>query len=331
MTNEIRNKVLITLRENFTTEQLHMIDMAIAKALVGYRIEKEETLPAIVGDEIPAEIKEFLIRKELKGCSAGTYVQYEYILKNFAFRINKNIREVKDTDVLAYLDYRMNSCGVSARTANGNRLILSSFFTYMHDTGKMSYNPMKTVDPIKFKAKVREPLSDIELERVRNACQTLREKALFEVLYSTGARVSEIVGLDYTNIDISSRSAIITGKGDQERHIFLNAKSLLAIDNYIKSRNDNQSALFVGDVSPHKRLSKASIESIIRDIGKRAGLNRPLFPHLLRHTFATDMLAQGAKIDEVSEMLGHKKLETTKIYAKTSKASLETAHRRFAA
>lgn len=131
MTNEIRNKVLITLRENFTTEQLHMIDMAIAKALVGYKVEKEETLPALVGDEIPVEIKEFLIRKELKGCSVGTYIQYEYILKDFVFRINKNIREVRDTDVLAYLDYRMNSCGVSARTANGNRLILSSFFTYL--------------------------------------------------------------------------------------------------------------------------------------------------------------------------------------------------------
>ena len=72
--NEIRNAILITLRENFSTEQLHMIDMAVAKAMVGYKIEKEETLPAVVGDDIPMEIKEFLIRKELKGCSKGTYI-----------------------------------------------------------------------------------------------------------------------------------------------------------------------------------------------------------------------------------------------------------------
>lgn len=331
MTNEIRNTVLITLRSNFTTEQLQMIDMAVAKALVGYKIEKEETLPAVVGSEIPVQIKEFLIRKELKGCSKGTYAQYEYILTDFAMRLQKNICEVKDTDILAYLDYRINTCGISARTANGNRLILSSFFTYMHDTGKMNYNPMKTVDPIKFKAKVREPLSDIELERVRNACETLREKALFEVLYSTGARVSEIVGLDWNQIDINSRSAIITGKGDQERHIFFNAKSLIAIDNYLKSRDDGNTALFVSEIAPHNRLTKSSIESIIKQIGVRSGIGRNIFPHLLRHTFATDMLAQGAKIDEVSEMLGHKKLETTKIYAKTSKTSLEAAHRRFAA
>ena len=331
MTNEIRNKVLITLRENFTTEQLHMIDLAVAKALVGYQIDKEETLPAVIGDEIPVEIKEFLIRKELKGCSKGTHALYEYVLKDFAFRLNKNIRETKDTDILAYLDYRIKSCGVSERTANGNRLILSSFFTYMHDTGKMSHNPIKTVDSIKFKAKVRQPLSDMELERVRNACETLREKALFEVLYSTGARVSEITNLDYTEIDVNARSAIITGKGNQERHIFFNAKSLIAIDAYLKSRDDDSQALFVSEKSPYKRLSKCAIEQIIRRIGERAGIGRAVFPHLLRHTFATDMLAQGAKIDEVSEMLGHKKLETTKIYAKTSKTSLEAAHRRFAA
>ena len=331
MTNEIRNTVLITLRSNFTTEQLQMIDMAVAKALVGYKIEKEETLPAVVGSEIPVQIKEFLIRKELKGCSKGTYAQYEYILTDFAMRLQKNMCEVKDTDILAYLDYRINVCGVSPRTASGNRLILSSFFTYMHDTGKMQYNPMKTVDPIKYQAKVREPLNDIELERARNSCETLREKALFEVLYSTGARVSEVAELNYTDIDTISRTAIITGKGNQQRHIFFNAKALIAIENYLKTRTDDNPALFVGELSPRKRLSKGSIEAIIRKIGLRSGINRPLFPHLLRHTFATDMLTHGAKIDEVSEMLGHKKLETTKIYAKTSKMSLKEAHRKFAA
>lgn len=329
--DEIRNKALILLKDNFTNEQLQMIDLAIAKAMVGYKVEKEETLPATVDSGIPLEVKEFLIRKELKGCSKGTYEQYEYILKDFSMRINKQIREVKDTDILAYLNYRINVCKVSARTANGNRLILSSFFSYMHDTGKISYNPMKTVDPIKYKEKVREPLSDIELEKVRNSCDSLREKALFEVLYSTGARVSEIVGLNYTDINFESRCAIITGKGDQERLIFFNAKAILAIENYMKSRKDSNEALFVSNVAPYKRLSKASIENTMHEIGIRSGINRPLFPHLLRHTFATDMLAHGAKIDEVSEMLGHKKLETTKIYAKTSKTLLKTTHRRFAA
>ena len=90
----------------------------------------------------------------------------------------------------------------------------------------MAYNPSRTVDPVKYKARLREPLNDIELEKVRAACQTLREKALFETLYATGGRVSEIVGINYGEIDKQSRSVIITGKGNQESCIFLNAKAM---------------------------------------------------------------------------------------------------------
>lgn len=329
MTNNIRNNIMLELKTNFTTEQLQMIDLAVAKSIKGYKIEKEETLPIVREQIIPIEVNEFLIRKQIKGCSDKTLEQYKYLMKDFSLWLNKDIRKVTDIDILSYLDYRLKNKKVSKKTLDNNRLILSSFYSFMRDTGKISYNPMSTIDRIKFRENVREPLSDIELEKVRNACKTLREKAMFEVFYSTGARVSEIVELNYTDINFINRSVLITGKGDQERHIYFNAKSIIAIQNYMETRNDDNNALFVSYRKPYKRLSKTMIEKEIKNIGERSGIGRNIFPHLLRHTFATDMLEHGANIDIVSKLLGHKKLETTQIYAKIKKKELEFSHNKY--
>ena len=108
----------------------------------------------------------------------------------------------------------------------------------------------------------------------------------------------------------------------------MNAKAMLAIENYIKTRTDENPALFVGSRAPYKRLGKEAIERELKTIGKRSGIGRPVFPHLLRHTFATDMLEHGASLNEVSELLGHKKLDTTKIYAKISTNTLAIAYKK---
>lgn len=329
MTGEIRNKALVLLENKFTTEQLQEIDLAIAKALCGYKVEKEETLPATTSYDIPIEVREFIARKRLKGCSGATIVSYEDLLKNFVGWCKKPLNTVKDIDILMYLDWVKSTRKITDRTLDTKRLILSSFYTFMHSTGKISYHPLSTIDRIKFKEKVREPLTDIELEMVRNSCVTLREKALFEVMYSTGARVSEIMNINYADIDKDHRSIIILGKGNCERHVYLNAKSMIAIDNYLKTRTDDCPALFVRDVKPYTRLTKAAIELSVRKLGERSGIGRRVFPHLMRHTMATDALGHGAKIDEVSALLGHKKIETTKIYAKTSNAALQRTHAQY--
>lgn len=329
--NDIRNKVLLQLENNFTVEQLQMIDLAVAKSMCGYKIEPEETLPAVINEQIPADIKEFIVRKELRGCSDETTKLYLHVLMKFFYVVRKDLRGVKDVDILSFLDRRIHVDGVSLATAEANRLVLSSFFTFMHETGKISCNPSRTVDPIKREATVRTPLDDMELERVRNACRTPREKAMLEVLYSTGARVSEVAKLNIADIDVKNRYAIVLGKGKKERYIYFNAKALIAIDEYLKTRTDNTPALFVRSRAPFDRLGKGTIEADIKRIGERAGIGRNIFPHLLRHTFATDMLYRGAELDEVSELLGHAKLETTKIYAKTSNEKMKLTHRRYAA
>nr|WP_185911978.1 site-specific tyrosine recombinase/integron integrase [Clostridium sp. Marseille-P7770] len=334
MTTEIRNRVMVELGDTFTVEELHMIDLAVAKALQGVRIEKEETLPMLVDSSQSMFVREFMARKRIKGCRPRTIEAYEGLLKEFsgwADAARRPLDQVKDIDILIYLDWVKTKNKVSDRTLENKRLILSSFYAFMHDTGKMAWNPTRTVDPVKYAAKVRHPLTDMELEKVRNTCETPREHALFEVLYSTGCRVSELVQINISDIDFQKRSLVVIGKGNKERYVFLNAKAIYAIQKYMNSRDDDNPALFVWNNKPHNRCSKAAVETVIRDLGKRSGIGRPLFPHLLRHTFATDLLAHGAKIYEVSQMLGHAQIETTKIYAKLGSNALSNAHAQYLA
>ncbi|MCD8208485.1 MAG: tyrosine-type recombinase/integrase [Bacteroidales bacterium] len=328
MTDEIRNNVISELSGDFTSEQLREIDLAVAKALQGYQITKSETLPTVYDDTYPVEVKEFFARKRVKGCSEKTLKLYEFTLNRFIQWAPKDLKEMTDLDILIYLDFLQTNTHASNRTLDNNRLILSSFYTFLYDTGRIPKNPVKAIDPIKCKSKVREPLTDMEMEKVRNACQTEKERALVETLYSTGARVSEIVSLNRDDIDMINRRAIITGKGNKERYIFFNAKSLYAIQRYLETRTDSNPALFVMSRAPHTRITASGVEFIIKNIGKRAELGRTLFPHIFRHTFATDMLANGAPIDEVSKLLGHEKIDTTEIYAKSSVEMLADAHKR---
>lgn len=328
MTEEIRNRIMAELGNDFTPAQLNQIDHAVAKALQGYKITEEETLPAVQNDVQPMTVKEFIARKRVKGCSDGTIQQYTLALDSFVRWAQKDLTEMTDLDILVYLDFIKTTRNLSNGTLETQRCILSSFYTFLQGTGRITKNPMKSVDPIKYKSKVREPLTDVELERVRGACETPKEKAIVEVLYSTGARAAEIVGLNKSDIDVANRRAIITGKGNKERFVFFNAKSLVALKQYLETRDDDNEALFVRSSAPHTRITKSGLEYIIKGIGERAGLNRPLFPHLFRHTFATDMLGSGASINEVSKILGHESIETTLIYAKSSTEDLATSHRK---
>ena len=131
MTEDLRNKVMTALEHNFTSEQLKIIDLALAKALRGFRLEKEETLPACAEYQRPIEVKEFIGRKKVKGCSRGTINQYSMLLDDFAAWAQKRLDQIKDIDILVYLDHIQSVRKVSNRTLEGKRLILSSFFSYM--------------------------------------------------------------------------------------------------------------------------------------------------------------------------------------------------------
>jgi integrase/recombinase XerD len=194
---------------------------------------------------------------------------------------------------------------------------MKSLFRWTHEEGHVSKNPAAKIKEPKLGKRIPKFLTDREIEHLREACLTPMEKALFEFMFSTGCRIGEIVTLDMNSVNWSNHSAIVKGKGDKEREVYFNIRCDIWLKRYIDSREDNDVAVFVTERDPH-RMSKAQMRYIIKRISKRAGINKVIHPHQLRHSYATHLLNNGAPIEVIQSLMGHEKSETTRIYAELS-------------
>ena len=171
-------------------------------------------------------------------------------------------------------------------------------------------------------------MSQLDLEKVRLACETKREKAIVEMLYSTGCRVTELERLNISDVNFETKEVTLFGKGDKHRTSYLNAKAEVALKDYLSTRNDGNAALFVYERKPYERLKKSGIELIIRKIMERtSGVATHVTPHVFRHTTATTALDRGMSVVDVSRLLGHRRLDTTMEYITTKSDSVKGNHR----
>jgi integrase/recombinase XerD len=194
---------------------------------------------------------------------------------------------------------------------------MKSLFRWCHEEGHLFQNPAAKIKEPKVGKRIPKFLTEKEIELLREACMSPMEKALFEFMFSTGCRIGEIVMLDCNTINWSNRSAIVRGKGDKEREVYFNIRAEIWLKRYIDSRQDQDSAIFVTERHPH-RMSIAQMRYVIKRISARAGINKEIHPHQLRHSYATHLLNNGAPVEVIQSLLGHEKSETTRIYAQLS-------------
>lgn len=271
-------------------------------------------------------IKKFLINKTVAGMTERTIDEYRKELFKIIGKINKPILQIAPDDIKVYLAKRQIQDKVSAVTAGNEWRILSSFYGWLHREEIVERNPMYKVDKPKQRKKKKKAFTPMECELIRNGCKNLREKAIIEVLLSTWCRVSEITQMDIA--DIEGDSITVVGKGEKERIVYINSKAQLAIKNYIESRNDKSPALFVSLDKPHDRMKISGIEIIVREIGKRVGVENT-HPHRFRRTGATFALRSGMPIEKVSFLLGHESIDTTQIYLDINEDEAKQAHKKY--
>lgn len=272
-------------------------------------------------------LQEFLDVKELEGCSKATIENYKFNLNKFLLGVGKDPTEIATQDIRKYLaDYKRER-GVSNTTLDNMRRVFQSFFTWMHREGYIIKDPCAAVNKIRADKIIKNPYSDEEMELMREAAKNLREKAIIEVLYSTGMRIGELEKLNKDDIDFVNGKAIVFGKGTKEREVYFNVKAQLALKKYLENRNDTNEALFVGLQSPYNRLKVSTYEKILRELGGRCGVH--CHPHRFRRTCATILLNKGMPIQEVSKVLGHAKLETTLIYCEINQQSVAANHKKY--
>lgn len=320
---ELAGRVLMLVHDEIKPDTQRILDI-LGEYTIGYS-------SGIQDRDFLRLIDHFIFAKRSEGITAATVKSYRSSLKRFHAYDAKDAIDVTTGDVRDYLGYladvRRNGIN-SLQTAIN---VLRSFFGWLHQEELIPRNPMIRIKSYKIdKRNSRHPLTTEQLEMLRNACQTYREKALVEFLYSSGCRVSEAMQIDVKAIDFNQRAVSVIGKGNKPRTLYFSVRAKLMIQHYLDEHH-NSTALFCATRRPYKRLSKRSIEIIIRDLGKRAGINRQVHPHILRHTLATDLLNAGMDITIIQQILGHNSVGTTQIYAEMSQESVQREYYKYVA
>lgn len=329
MTEQFINEVLHHLLD-LETDQARQVKTALYMVLNRYDIAPKCTEVRVVDNSWLDDLTRFCERKRLAGKSEATIERYRYILTRVLTFCNKPIAEVTEGDLNTFIEVYKRISHVSNCTLEGFRLCISSFFTWHHERGYIPKNPARGIDPIKVPKTVKRAYSDEELEKIKNGCKTLRDKAIVEFLYTTGVRISEMVALNRSDISIEDKSIIVYGKGAKEREVYMTDVSLMYLSAYLYQRKDENEALFVSNKAPHGRLTAAGVRSMLKQIGMATDIEK-VHPHRFRTTCATNLLKKGMPIEEVAQILGHEKLQTTLMYALVDKEKVKADHRRYMA
>lgn len=330
MKEEIVMEILREMAPLLSQGQLDALKEAVRAVLSGYEVQQRETSLMRTDQNGMNYLQVFLENFRQNGKSEGTIEQYRFHLSRMLSYIGRNVQEIEDDDLIDYMHKYKQLRKVSGRYLNSMRLVFNSFFRWLQRRKIILRNPVDGLEPIKYRQVVKKPLSPEELERVRCACGRERDLAIVEFLYSSAVRVSELTQLNREDIRWESDDVMVLGKGNKEREVYLNARAHYHLKLYLDSRTDDNPALFVSTRAPHERLTKAGVEHIVGEIGRMAGVEN-VHPHRFRRTAATDLLRMGMPIEQVQELLGHVKIETTRIYCTVTREQVRASHRRYMA
>ena len=189
-------------------------------------------------------------------------------------------------------------------------------------------SPVRRIRKIKTDKTIKETFSDESLELLRDACNEIRDLAMVDLLASTGMRVGELVTLNREDVNFHERECVVFGKGNSERVVYFDARTKIHLLNYLNSRSDSNPTLFASLAKPHERLLIGGVETRLREIGKRADMQK-VHPHKFRRTLATRAIDKGMPIEQVQRLLGHVKIDTTMHYAMVNQTNVKNSHRKY--
>lgn len=283
-------------------------------------------------EQIPNEnyLKMFIDAKRIEGCSERTLHYYNLTVSQLLSFVTVPVRKMTTDEIRGYLaEYQQrNNC--SKVTVDNVRRNISSFFSWLEEEDYILKSPMKRIHKIKTKQPVKEIISDEMIERLRDNCKCVRDLAMIDLLYSTGIRVGELVGLNISDINFEERECVVYGKGDKERKVYFDAKAKLHLQNYIEGRQDNNPALFITLDAPYDRLKISGVEIRVRELGRKLQMDK-IHPHKFRRTMATRAIDKGMPIEQVQKILGHSQIDTTMQYAIVNQNNVKTSHRKYIA
>jgi len=326
MKQKIMDEIIQQMLCCLDNAQLKMLQEVMDKALYNYDItRKADTTKE---DDSRKLLDSFVAAKRIEGCSEKTITYYLTTIEKMISTVDKEVRHIRTDDLRSYLTSYQEKKGSSKVTIDNIRRILSSFFSWLEDEDYIVKSPVRRIHKVKTGSNIKETYSDEELEIMRDGCSEVRDLAMIDMLASTGMRVGEMVLLNRTDINFNERECVVFGKGDRERVVYFDARTKIHLKNYIESRTDDKPALFVTLRAPHERIKIGGVESRLRDIGNMLGIEK-VHPHKFRRTLATMAIDKGMPIEQLQQLLGHKRIDTTLHYAMVKQSNVKIAHKKY--
>ena len=325
MNEEIIQEIERRMLPHLNNEQLKELEKVLEDTLRNVTVLPNEDAPQ------PKErdaVDAFIVAKRIEGCSEKTLTYYRKTIETMISGIGKKPQQITTDDLRKYLTNYQVQRKSSKVTIDNIRRILSSFFSWLEDEDFIVKSPVRRIHKIKTAKVIKDTYTDEALEQMRDNCTTARDLAIIDLLASSGMRVGEMVMLNRDDINFNERECVVFGKGNKERLVYFDARTKIHLQNYLESRTDDNPALFVSLKAPYERLMIGGVETRLRELGKKLNLPK-VHPHKFRRTLATTAIDKGMPIEQVQQLLGHQKIDTTMHYAMVKQQNVKLAHRKY--
>lgn len=320
----VQERILPTLG----MEAAELVEAALTVELEKYNVTERCTDLVPYDDENQRILKRYLACLMIDGKSEKTIKAYRRTIIKMTECLQKKYVEIGPYDIRLFLAYE-KSRGVSNATLENTRANLSAFFQWLTVEELVDKNPCMNIKPIKCPDKERFPLSSVELDALRMACKGTRERAMIELLVSSGVRVSELTGLDVEDISLPNLEVHVkNGKGGKDRTTYINEVARTHLSRYLKEHGITSGSLFLNGKG--SRLNPGGVRFILNQIAKRAGVEN-VHPHRFRRTFATSLADRGMQVQEIMRLLGHTNINTTMEYVSMSDDRIRISYKQYTA
>ena len=292
-----------------------------------YTVDRK-TLEALEND-FRDKVDFYLSALRIEGYSEKTLQGNRYDLMAFSEFVNKAVVQVTTSDVRRFLASKPNW---ASSTVAKKLSTLKSFYKWMVAEEFIIHDPTAKIRTPKQEKRLPKAMSLNELEMIRDACEDSRERALVEVFYSTGCRISELAGMKTATINWQNGSLPVIGKGNKERIVYLNGKAIYQLKKYLMDRQyeeDDCEYLFTTTRRPYRQMTTVAIRNIINKIAARVETSKKVTPHVFRHSMATMAINNGIELGDLQQLLGHSNPSTTLRYTAVSEERKLNAHKRY--
>lgn len=318
------------------TKQLQ-IKRLVEEVLYGYEVTTKET--ALVASDLEDKVNYFLATKKLEGLSLATLKNYRYTLRKLCNFFNKPVSMITSADIKMFMYSESSTKGAAGM--NTFMMPIKLFFCWLQNEEFTIKNPCSSIKPTREPKREKKPLTEEQVEMLRDCVLSRRDRAILEFFLSTGCRVAEVGNVKVSDLDFNNKTLLVIGKGNKERRVYFTERCKRAIINYLKEREEKgivSEYLFCSlkapkrkaiNTEPYRKLNNRGYQVIVDKMQKMANIEMNITPHTFRHTMATFALKSGMKPEIIQQILGHNDVGLTlRVYARVAQTEVEYSYRR---